>query len=69
MASAKSTNFFDRILIASIPDNIKTAFHFNPPRHPLKRSTFRKPLAPYALPGIVSGGPSRETTNEEKQFV
>ena len=33
-------------------------FHFNPPRHPMKRSTFRKPVAPHALPGIVSGGPA-----------
>jgi hypothetical protein len=41
-----------------------SAFHFTPPRHPLKRSSFRKPLTPHALPGIVSGVPSRGLCHE-----
>jgi hypothetical protein len=39
------------------PGILISAFHFTPPRHPLKRSPFRKPLAPPALQEIVSRGP------------
>ena len=45
------------ILMNPSASHSRRAFHFNPPRHPLKRSPFRKSLAPPALPEIVSGGP------------